>query len=198
MHPGTLIAELVIANRYWFRPLSRNVSWKRASCVRGEQEATTSRLSRCLAIMSLMCCWLVSEQVYRLASAWQTPGNWAARGGDVLHVHNRGDVVPAVTDEHAHPRSLIGDIPFPRVFAALDHGATRGSQLIHGACGRSRSLGHRFRNILRLLESSSHVDAGLGSRQRGKPPGLGEAEFVRATPRRAANSRTWREPAYPR
>ena len=25
-------------------------------------------------IMSLMCCWLVSEQVYMLASAWQTLG----------------------------------------------------------------------------------------------------------------------------
>ena len=46
--------------------------------MRGEQEATTSRLSRCFLIMSLMCCWLVSEQVYRLASAWQTLGILAA------------------------------------------------------------------------------------------------------------------------
>ena len=28
--------------------------------------------------MSLMCCWLVSEQVYRLASAWHTLGIPAA------------------------------------------------------------------------------------------------------------------------
>ena len=35
-----------MAKRYWFRSLSRRVSWKSASCVRGEQEATTSLPSR--------------------------------------------------------------------------------------------------------------------------------------------------------
>ncbi len=50
-------------NRYWLSPLSRRVSWKIASCVRGEHEATTNRLSLCVLIMSLMCCRLLSEQV---------------------------------------------------------------------------------------------------------------------------------------
>jgi hypothetical protein len=54
---------LAIENRDWFRPLSRRVSWKIASCVRGEHEATTNRLSLCFLIMSLMCCRLLSEHV---------------------------------------------------------------------------------------------------------------------------------------
>ena len=53
----------VIANRYGLSPDSRSVSWNSGSCVRGEQEATTTRFRRFCWMMSRMRSWLVSEHV---------------------------------------------------------------------------------------------------------------------------------------
>ena len=78
--------------------------------------------------MSLMCCWLVSEQVYRLASACATLGILRRALGHGLDVDHRGDVVAAVADEDADARLLVGDVAFPRVLVALDHGAAHGGQ----------------------------------------------------------------------
>ncbi len=98
--------------------------------------------------------------------------------GDLLDVDDRSDVVAAVADEDAHPRGFVGDVPLPGVFVALDHGAADGCKLIHGAGGRRRGLGHRFGNVLGLLERSGHVEAGPGRRQGGQPVGPGKAKLV--------------------
>ena len=55
-------------------------------------------------------------------------------------------------------------------------------QLVHGAGGGRRGLGHRLGDVLGLLEGSGHVEAGLGGGQRSQPVGLGEAELVEVQP----------------
>ena len=69
---------LAISNRYLFRPASRMVSWNRGSWVRGEHDATTTRLICFSLITSLMWVWLSWEQVNRLSSTCTTKGRLRA------------------------------------------------------------------------------------------------------------------------
>ena len=98
--------------------------------------------------------------------------------GNLLDVDDRSDVVAAVANEPSHPRGFVGNVPLPGVFVALDHGAANGRQLIHGAGRRRRGLGHRFGNVLGLLERSGHVEAGPGRRQWGQPVSPRKTKFV--------------------
>ena len=106
---------LASSKRYGFSPASRSVSRNSGSCVRGVQEATTMRLSRCSCIMSRMLVRLVSEQVYMVWVAKTTFGCFGRDLRHALHVHHRGDVLAAVADEDADPRLFVGDIMLVRV-----------------------------------------------------------------------------------
>ena len=60
---------LAISNRNGLSPASRSVSWKMGSWVRGVQLATTTRLSWCSSIFSLISERLSEEHVYMVSVA---------------------------------------------------------------------------------------------------------------------------------
>ncbi len=65
---------LPISNRKGFRPAEAQVARNRGSCVRGVQDATTTRFSLCSRIISLILSWVSDEQEYRFSSAYTTFG----------------------------------------------------------------------------------------------------------------------------
>ena len=98
-----------------FRPASRSVSRKIGSCVRGVQEATTTRFSRCSAICSLMRFWRVVGAGVGVVLGDDHVGQLAGPLDHPLHVDHRGDVAAAMADEHADPRRLVGDVALRRI-----------------------------------------------------------------------------------
>ncbi len=63
-----------ISKRYLFRPHSRKVSIKIASCVLGVQAATTTRLRFCSLMISFIWSWESWEQVKRFCVTYVTYG----------------------------------------------------------------------------------------------------------------------------
>ncbi|OPY06354.1 MAG: hypothetical protein A4E66_02235 [Syntrophus sp. PtaB.Bin001] len=100
------------------------------------------------------------------------------RCGHLFDVDRRGDVDPAVADEHADTRLFIRHVVFDGITLLGNKGIARLRQQFHGHGRCSTGLGDRFRDVLRLLESARDKDAGLRCFQRQKPTGLAESEFV--------------------
>ncbi len=60
---------LAISKRYWFRPQASQGFHEQRLVGLGLQEATTTRLSLCSLIISLIFSWVSWEQVKRFSSA---------------------------------------------------------------------------------------------------------------------------------
>ena len=119
---------------------SRRVSWNSGSCVRGVQEATTTRFSRCSLMMSLMLLLGVVRAGVEVGLG--VARRWAASRASratASHVDDRRDVVPAVADEHADARLLVGDVALPRVLVAVHQRAARRGRAAPSRTPRPRS-----------------------------------------------------------
>jgi hypothetical protein len=65
---------LAISNSAGLSPAARRLSSNSGACVRGVHDETTTRFRPCSWMREVILAMLSCEQVYRLCSAWTTPG----------------------------------------------------------------------------------------------------------------------------
>ena len=144
---------LAMSNRYRVEPRLADASrWNSGSWVRGEHEATTTRLRSCSSIISLIVSWVSCEQVNRLCSrvhhVGQVPAYVRPRSGTST---TRADVAcrsgrrtrPRVALSRSH-RSRAGSPCWVRVL--------RPGQRLPRPARRAEGLGHGLGDVLGRLE----------------------------------------------
>ena len=90
---------------------------------------------------------------------------------DMVNLDKPADILPAITDKNSYPGILTGDIPFRQGFFFIFereflfglNGFINNLLIIGGQTSGRTGLNNGFRNVLRALGKTAHVDPGSGS-----------------------------------